>query len=100
MPPSLLPSIGLSVGVVNGLLSRCMDEINEMGTKSNGKSDQKRIIGPIAYGSESSDDSFDLQAILTSLASSLREVVEGNYRCACTFAKKSNADNVQKRPLL
>lgn len=82
---------------MNGLLPRCKGEINEMGTKSKWKSDQKRIIGPIAYGS---NDSFDLQAILVSLASSPREVVEGNYLCVCTFAKKSNADNVHKRPQL
>lgn len=85
---------GLSADVVDGLLSRCKSEMSRMETMLKRKSGRKRIEG--------SSSSFDPQTI-TSLVSSitaLREVVEGYCRCVCTFAKKYNADNVHKGPLL
>ena len=88
-------SIGLSVDVVNGLLSKCRGEISEMEIVLKQEDGQKRIKG--------SPSSFSLQAILTGLTSSttaLRGVVEGNLRCVHTFTKISNADNVHKGPLV
>ena len=75
-----------SVDVVNGLLSKCRDEINQIETMLSGR---KRIKGP--------SSSFDLQATLTGLASSttaLKGILEENLRCVHTFMEKSNADNI------
>ena len=83
-------SVG-SVGVVNGLLSRCKDKISKMEAMLKQISGRKRIKEP--------SPSINPQAILTGLASStnaLRGIAEGNFRCVCTFAKKYNADNVHK----
>ena len=81
-------SIGTSVDVVIGLLSRCKEQINKMETMLKQKE-------PLS--------SFNQDAILTGLDSStnaLRAVAEGNFQCVCTFAMISDADNVYKGTLL
>ena len=83
--------IGTSVGVVNGLLSRCKEEIGKMEKMLKQISGQKTIKEP----------SFSPQATLTGLVSStsaLRRIMEGNFRCVSIFAKKHNTDNVYKDP--
>ena len=75
-----------SVDVVDGLLSKCRDEISQIETMLSGR---KRIKGP--------SSSFDPQATLTGLASSttaLKGILEENLRCVPTFTVKSNTDNM------
>lgn len=67
--------IGPSVDLVNGILSRCRNEINELETVLKRESGRKRIQGP--------SSSFNPQVMLTDLASSttaLRDAMQVNQR--------------------
>lgn len=84
---------GLSVDAVNGLLSRCKNEISEIETALKQEIDRTRIKGSLS--------SFNPQVIPSGFASTitaLRGVVAENQRYVYIFSKKSNADKVHKGP--
>ena len=86
-------SLGIEISI-DELLSKYKDEMSEMETVLEQKS-LERIKGQSSFSNP--------QAILTGLASGTnapRGVVEENFQCVCTLAKKSNADNVYKGHLL
>ena len=80
-------SLGIEISI-DELLSKYKDEISEMETVLEQKS-LERIKGQSSLSNP--------QAILTNAP---RGVVEENFQCVCTLAKKSNADNVYKGHLL
>ena len=86
-------SLGIGISV-DELLSRYKNEISETETLLKQKS-LERIKG--------CQSSSNPQVILTGLASSTnapKGVVEENFQYVCTLAKKFNADNIRKGPLL